>query len=216
MLRLLFQFKTRTSYKGGFSIIELLVAIAIFMILSGTFLLNYNKFNKRVTLDTLAHQVGQWVREAQVSAMSVKHAKIQTGVFPGYGLHFSMLTPDRFVYFADLDNDRQYDPPAIGQKCGDAMVECEKEVPLLRGNTIASLCGDAPVGNSTSAACGTLDASNRFDITFMRPNPDATINGDLLGVGFPTAYSRARITVVSVAGHRRTVEVWTTGQVSIQ
>ena len=211
-----FQSKLTISRQGGFSIIELLVAIAIFLVLSGAFLMNYNKFNKRVTLDTLAHQIGQWVREAQVSAMSVKHARAQSGVFPGYGLHFSMATRDRFVYFADLDNDKQYDPPAVGQKCGDANVECEKEVVLLRGNTIASLCGDTPVVTASSVACGTLDISNRFDITFVRPSPDATINGDLSGVGFPTQYSRARITVLSVAGHRRTIEVWTTGQVSIQ
>jgi prepilin-type N-terminal cleavage/methylation domain-containing protein len=216
MKRNFFFIKQHAVHQGGFSLLELLVAIAIFIILSSTFLMSYNTFNKRISVDTLAQQIGQWVRDAQVSAMSVKHAKTQAGVFPGYGLHFSILTPDRFVYFADLDSDLQYDPPLAPAKCGDAGVECEREVVLLKGNTILALCGDAPSGSASSPACGLFDASNSFDISFTRPNPDAFINGDLLGVSFPTTYARARIIVTSVSGYQRTVEGWTTGQVSIQ
>ena len=51
---------------GGFSLIELLVAISIFLILSTTLLFNYNGMNLRLTLDMLAHQTAQWVRETQL------------------------------------------------------------------------------------------------------------------------------------------------------
>lgn len=211
--------KKHSMTTSGFTIIEMLVAIGIFLLLSSPFLINYNTFNKRVTLDTLAHQIGQWVRDAQVSAMSVKNSQTQTGTFPGYGLHFDISTPDRFVYFADLDSDSQYDPPVGLAKCGDIGVECEREILLLQGNTIDSLCGDAGALIAISAKCITVgadEASNVFDIVFTRPSLDAEISGDLLGVSFPTQYSRARITVASVTGYTRVIEVWVTGQISVQ
>lgn len=202
----------------GFTMLEMLIALSMFILLSSMFLVNYNTFNKRVSLDTLAHQIGQWVRDAQISAMSVKNSRSAGAFPPGYGLHFDRATSDRFIFFADLDNDNQYDSLTGIQKCGDSGVECERVVNLLQGNTISTLCGDSP-GTATSLQCataGAVDTSNVFDITFTRPNPDAVIVGDLNGASFPTEYSRARIGVVSVKGYERTIEVWTTGQISIQ
>lgn len=208
------QFSARSP--RGFSLIELVVAMSIFVILTTTFLFNYNSFNKHVTLDTLAHQLAQWVRDAQVSAMSVKRAGTSIGDFPGYGLHFDVATPDKFIYFADLNRNKQYDPLLVGQKCGDPLVECEKEINLLQGNKILSLCGEAQSGSALTIQCDTLDTSKTFDIVFTRPNPDANIAGDLNGVSFPTSYSRAEINVTSPLGYKRTVEVWTTGQISVR
>ncbi len=203
------------SLEKGFSLLELIVAISIFIVLSSAFLINYNSFNKRISIDTLAHQIGQWVRDAQVSAMSVKRTSVSSTVFPGYGLHFSTLTPNKFIFFADsLTANNQYDA-GVGI-CGSATTECEREVQLLQGNVLEALCGDAPSGAAITAKCGLLDTSETFDIVFTRPNPDAVITGDLGGASFPTAYSRAQIHLLSPAGHRRVVEVWTTGQVSIR
>ncbi len=212
--------KQRIAVASGFTLIEMLVALSIFIILSSAFLMNYNTFNKRISLDTLAHQIGQWVRDAQVSAMSVKNSKTQAGTFPGYGLHFDIATPDRFVYFADLNNNKRYDPPISPAKCGDPGVECEREILLLQGNSIVSLCGlvTPPTIPTITPKCGaTLSTSQTFDIVFTRPNPDADIAGDLNSVGsFPTPYSSARITVSSVTGYERVVETWITGQISVQ
>lgn len=208
-------FTRSTSLQKGFSLLEMLVALTIFVVLSTSFLINYNKFNKRISIDTLAHQIAQWVRDAQVSAMSVKRSNISASIFPGYGLHFSSSTPNKFIFFADrITANSQYD--AGTGACGSATTECEREVLLLQGNTLDAFCGDAPSGVSVSAKCGALDASDTFDIVFTRPNPDAVITGDLGGSSFPTPYSRAQIQLHSPAGHSRIVEVWTTGQVSIQ
>lgn len=200
----------------GFSIIELIVAVSIFIILTTTLLFNYNSFNRHITLDTLAHQIAQWVRDAQVSAMSVKRSDTGVATFPGYGLHFDITTPNKFIYFADLNQNKTYDLLVAPAKCGDPLVECKKEITLLRGNAIDSLCGEVSTPSFT-AKCGTIfGGSNLFDIVFTRPNPDADITGDLNGASFGTAYDRARITVASPSGYKRTIEIWTTGQISVQ
>ena len=197
----------------GFSILELIVALSIFVIISSVLLFNYNSFNKRIALDTLAHQVAQWVRDAQVSAMSVKRARADTGKFPGYGLHFDMNIPDSFIYFADINGNKRYDSGGV---CGDVLSECEREVKILQGNKLYSLCGDLPSGAVTTPPCGALGGSQAFDILFLRPDPDAMIFGDLNGASFPTAYSRSEITVTSPKNYQRTVVIWTTGQVSVR
>lgn len=211
--------KNRRSHKNidhaaGFSIIELIVTLSIFVVISSVLLFNYNSFNKRITLDMLAHQIGQWVRDAQVSAMSVKRARADTGKFPGYGLHFDMTKPDRFVYFADVNGNKRYD---TGGVCGDPTSECEREVKILQGNKLYALCGDVPSGAISTTECiSPLGASLRFDILFLRPDPDAKIYGDLNGASFPTPYSRAEIIVTSPTDYRRTIVVWTTGQISVR
>lgn len=210
---------TRKSLQGGFSLIELIVAVTIFVVLTTTFLFNYNSFNKHVTLDTLAHQIAQWVRDAQVSAMSVKRSTTSTTPFPGYGLHFDIATPNKFIYFADLNQNKTYDPPVFPAKCGDVGEECEKEITMLQGNSIDALCGEVtlPALPSLSVKCGsTLGTSQVFDVVFTRPNPDANIIGDLNGSSFPTSYDRADIIVTSPFGYTRTIEVWTTGQITVQ
>jgi prepilin-type N-terminal cleavage/methylation domain-containing protein len=198
---------------AGFTLIELLVAISILLFLSMAMLFSYNSMNARLTLDNLAHQTAQWVRATQVTAMSVRHTADATK-FPGYGLHFDRGTPSRFVFFADLNGDHRYAPLLAGEKCGDIGVECQKEISLLKGNTIVRLCGES-VATLPAGDCPALGAVGDGDIVFTRPDPDAVISGDDM-VPSPVALSRLRVTLSSVQNYQRTVEIWTTGQVSVQ
>ena len=196
--------------------IELIVAMTIFIVLTSIMLLDYNGMNSRITLDTLAQQIGQWVRQTQVSAMSIKHTSASAGIFPGYGLHFDRNAPDQFVFFADLDNDKKYKPLGVGEKCGDVNVECEQAVKLQKGNTIEKLCSElATPPQQASPECGTLSKAVNFDIIFTRPDPDAFIGGEYSAGNYAPS-SRALIYVTSAKGYERSIEVWVTGQVSVK
>lgn len=202
----------------GFSIVELMVAVGIFVVLSATFLFNYGTFDRRVTVDILAHQIAGWVHDAQVSAMSVKRARNTEGRFPGYGLYFDTTKKDRFVFFADLDGDRLYDP--YTSKCGAASEECEQEIVLLHGNTIDSICGDGDSGSASTCLSAnpsnpSLHTADFIHIVFARPNPfDATIYGD--PILSPTEHSHVELTIASPRGYRHTITIWMTGQVSVR
>lgn len=203
---------------GGFSLLELIVATTILLTLSLTFLFNYGNFDRRVTVDILAHQIASWVHDAQVTAMSVKRTRNVAGQHPGYGIHFDLTTPNKFIYFADINKDRVYTPPGAGVLCGDATSECEQQVTLLQGNVVSLLCGDMPLGAQTATCAAAtpgnpaLYTTNALDIVFARPNPfDASILGDS-----NTLYSHAEITVASPKGYKHTIIVWATGQVTVR
>lgn len=209
----------KVSRQRGFTLVEMLVAIGVFVILTSVLLFNYNNFNKRLSLDILAHQLAQWVRDAQVSAMSVRQARTSViAKYPGYGLHFDVATPLQFQYFADLDGDKQYDPLTGGQKCGDpGSIECEKAINVLQGNRIEMICGSAssPIPHPQGSCPSGMETLQSLNIVFLRPNPDASIIGEHL-LNSTTTYARADIMITTPKGYRRTVEVWTTGQISVQ
>ena len=167
-------------------------------------------------LDTLAHQIAQWVRETQVSAMGVKsHAG---SFYQGYGLHFEQASPNQFIFFADLSGgtDKRYDPLGM-LSCGDPAAECVKEIDLLHGNTISKICGALPIAATPTnqGDCPShFDQLDNVDIVFTRPNPDAQIAGDVLTV--PTDYGNVEVYVTSITGYTRMVNIWTTGQITVQ
>jgi hypothetical protein len=168
--------------------------------------------SSRLNVDTLAHQIGQWVRDAQVSSMGVRRSS--AGVYTsGYGLHFDIATPTQFVYFADVNNDGVYTPLSATPDIA------EQTIDLLQGYSITLLCG-AHAGVAVATTCGGVAgaaATNVLDISFRRPNPDANMKGDTIGTTpASNVYSPARITVTSPRGLTRTVVVWVTGQVSIR
>lgn len=189
----------------GFSFPELMVSIAIFTILSLILLSDYKSFGTRLSLESMVEEMGQWVRETQITAMSVKPSAANSAVFPGYGLHF-VSGSNQFLYFTDLDNSKTYN-------AGDGL---EKTITLSGGNTVFSLCGTT-AGPAVVAPCvNPLGKANAMDIVFRRPDPDANIWGDKNGAGPAVSYSSVIITVSSPRGYLRSVEVRTTGQITIQ
>jgi prepilin-type N-terminal cleavage/methylation domain-containing protein len=208
-----FPISEKASLTAGFTLIEMIVAVAIFTIITSVLLFNYNNFNSRLNLDILVHQIAQWGRDTQVSAMSVRPSRTNVNSFSGFGLHFDMVTPKSFIYFADLNGSKKYDPLEAGKKCGDAGVECEKVINILKGNAIEKICGYPFISGSQGLCPAGFESLSSVDAVFTRPNPDACVSGAGAGT---CIYSHADITVVSPAKYRHTIQVWTTGQISVQ
>ncbi|MBI1999424.1 MAG: type II secretion system protein [Parcubacteria group bacterium] len=186
--------KKKQKTRRGFTLIELLVTVSIFVIVSVIVLANYPAFNSRIVLDNLAHDIALSVREAQVFGTSIKEFGIGSGVFPSHGVYFDTAANKEFVLFADTDRDTYYDT-------GTELVE---RFSIQKGNTVSALCGfTSPV-----AAC---NAVSKLHITFIRPNPEATIRD-----GSGAIYAYASITARSPRGDTRTVEVWSNGQIAVQ
>ena len=199
----------------GFSLMEMLVVIALFTIITGAALANHARFGEGILATNLAYDVALSLREAQSYGLSVREGA-GAGIFDvGYGVHFKDDT--FFVFFADLDNNQKYDGTSVDGKCVNG-TECLKVYRLERGNSIASFCG-------VLTSFGSLDCrdfiANRDDISFLdvlfkRPYPDAFIRTDLNGQN-EERYQSAYVVLLSPK-HResRVVEVFQTGQISIK
>ena len=86
--------KNKQNKQNGFTLVELLVTVGIFAVISGITLANYPKFNTQTALTGLAQQIAISIREAQVYGVAVRNssttANIATqDVYPAYGIFFA-------------------------------------------------------------------------------------------------------------------------------
>ena len=175
----------------GFSLIEMLVVISIFSLLSTVVLANHSRFNGSVLLGNLAYDIAISVREAQVYGLSVRQFASQFQI--GYGVHFSDASS--YIFFADINRNGFYDDPA------DSIIQSYS---LGRGHSILRYCADTQCSDSES------NELTYLDVVFYRPDPDASF-----ATNRGTTYAEAHVVVTSAAEETRTITVQTTGQISV-
>lgn len=91
--------------QAGLTIVEMMVVLAIFTIVSTIILGNLPAFKNRLALDLLAEEVALVVRQAQVYGTATRVFGQQ---FPSYGVYLP-IEGDSFVLFADKDANNKYD-----------------------------------------------------------------------------------------------------------
>lgn len=225
--------RTIRNKNKGFSIIEMLMVLAIFVVISSIVIFNYSDFKSSVSLENLSQDIATNIRIAQSYSTSVKGSSVvgsSTLVFPGYGMHFSNTsnsTADKlqgsdksFIFFADIIGGvipTSYDPMyENGTKlCGyatlEAYNECIEEYRINSNDSIVEICDDS---TPSSPIC----INGSLDISFMRPQPDAIFcfRSGNNGACTNTHASSVYIKLVSDTGKFKLVRVWNTGQISIE
>lgn len=187
----------------GFTLVEMLVVIAIVAIITTIVLVKNQGFHNSTILKALAFDVALSIREAQSSGLSVRETGIGTGDFETahgirFGTDYGSCTQDPTVYFsgADTSDDNTID---VG--------EIEDTFTLKEGYKISRICGNTTAATSQSCSTDTCLLS----ITFDRPNPDATIYRP---AGEYWVY--AEVHLESPAGEEQIIVVRDTGQISIE
>lgn len=191
--------ESTTNLRGGFSLIELIVVLAIFLVITAIVLVGQSKFRGSILLGNLAYDVALSVRQAQSFGLGVRGFGTGSDAFNvAYGIHFD--SGSSYVLFADANRNGKYDPLPSPPD----VPELVQLFTLQSSYTISSFCGVLPIGGEE---CGLTF----LDIVFDRPEPDALF---LSNTG--QSYSSARITVRSPHGEERNVVISVTGQISVE
>ena len=175
----------------GFTLVELLITISIFVILTGVVLFSQSKFNSSILLTNLAYDTAVTLRQAQTYGINIKEFNTGSGAgkFSPYGVHFDKSALNSFILFADLDDINSDGRPegngvydgatsTCQAKSVDPSVKdgCVNRYNIKQGNYIVDLCkGDVALGIKT---CSSNESINKLDIVFKRPDPDAHMRSD--------------------------------------
>lgn len=196
----------------GFTLVELIISLAIILMLTTILLWRYPETSVRLTLANMSHTTALLVREAQVRGSAIDSLN---GSIGGYGVYLERNRPAQLFLFGDTIDSAM--PMPYGVPIGDGLYatsspvdETKKTTILTRGYIVDKIC----VGTGFPFNCNTSNspAVDSLTISFTRPmpTPDIYINGSK-----DTNYSAACIELRSpkgpAAGHVRSVQVFNSG-----
>lgn len=191
-------------FRRGFTLIELMVVMAIIGVVSSIVISNQGSFNKSIILANAAYDVALSLRSVESYGVGGRVAGNITNA--GYGMHFQSASPESFILFADIAGGASCAGEKPDCKIGDHMYTSGSDqfmqtYTLGNGVTISRLC--AYSGISCSAV-------SSLDIVFTRPNPEAFVTD-----GAGASYARgACLTLTSPQGGFRYVAVTSSGQIT--
>jgi prepilin-type N-terminal cleavage/methylation domain-containing protein len=223
----------------GFTLVEIVVVVGIFAVVSSILLFNYADFSTRVTLRNLTQEVALSIRKTQTLATSVRGADVNNAFAStrGYGIAFK-VTPESiqhggggFSYydiFRDENGDGLYNE---GPNCGSPTIgsECLERFHITTGDRIFRIC--TPGDCTNSQAYFGRNFLEDVVIYFRRPNPDARIyrtNASTTPLSYVDIHIASRkgarmyqasptLETASTVreNHVKVVRVWNTGQIGV-
>jgi len=198
----MFLFPNKNKYKGGMTLVELLVVLGIIAIMFGITIFDYSSFKSAVSLNNLANDVSLSIRKAQ--SYSIGARGISGNFNNRYGVNFSTDNNESFAIFTDVNNNKDYDN--YSNECNDNDIgldnECMEKLTIKTGDYIKGFVDKC--SSNSNIKSGTLS------ITFLRPNLDATFKG-ISGVSDQVGI------IISDADNTKSkmICVTSTGQISI-
>lgn len=166
------------SRNRGLTLVELLVVISIFLVISGVTIFEYGNFRSNVSLQNLTDDIALAIRKAQSFAIGARAVKVSgTPDFDNsFGVHFSINSLGTVMNGSNKSFLMFSVPPSASSKkyeysgsadCGDISNDC---IELFKINT-ADYIKEIIVDNSNKTS--TTDPEGSLDIVFTRPDPRA-------------------------------------------
>lgn len=183
-------------YKKGLTLIEMVVVVSIFAVVSSILLFRYSDFSTSASLRNTTQDVALSVRKAQTYATNVQRAATtdqNEKIYPAYGIHFGLIPFDfiptqgstrRFVIFADAGNfrtassytaNKTYEGGVINscgiRPLGNTDTECLETYVIAGSDRVTRFC----VPSQTVPGTEQCYTDGFLNVTFRRPSPDAII-----------------------------------------
>lgn len=211
----------------GFTLVEMMVVLAIISVITGIALLGQSTFNRSLLLTNTAYTVALSIREMQTLGLSSRaFNSVQNA---GYGINLNRNTPASYILFADISNT----PSPIPSNCVTGTAGTPEAKPgNCRYDTDATPDGIVQTYNfdsrfTVSRFCGRFNAStiycsnysapnrlNSMDISFIRSNTETAVVGTL--DSGPQPLTNAEIQISTADGQNsRYVCITRVGQVSV-
>lgn len=186
------------SAKRGFTLVELLVTIGIFIFMTSVVLAKYRSFSTNSDFSNVVEGLVLSLREAQVYGVGSKTAGGISCGSPAspfncaYGIYLSKASGSNGSYtvFVDVDKDGLY-------TASDMVVQT-----VSLGNTSDILISDITINGINT---------DTLAVTFKRPNPDAIINGDINNTSASITIKKG-----TTGTNSNTVNITSSGQISVQ
>jgi competence protein ComGC len=197
-----------TRLNWGFTLMELMVVMFVSTVILTTLVVQNNRWNDQLTVNTQAYEVALMIRQAQIYSLGVREDKDGSGnkFDVGYGVFLDMATPDRYTFFADRNKDLKMD-----------LNEAIEAKNFSRGVTMKKICGFNPGGQEKCSS----DSNNngnlyKMSVSFRRPDPQAILlplnNG---GNYYNGVNPPIKIYLQSIGGKESFMTIDTSGQISI-
>lgn len=202
--------------RRGFTLVELMVVLAIIVTITSIALTSQSSFNKTLILANTAYDIALTLRSAETYGISSRASGAAVNV--GYGVHLASgdINANSFILFADTSGGAS----CVGQRpdckpgdnvytsggSGDALVQTYR---LNNGIFIHNFCAYSGATGLCENPSGSLSGGlASLDIVFDRPNPDASI------IANGTSYTGACLALSSAQGGFRYISVASSGQIT--
>lgn len=218
----------KIKYNAGMTLVELLVVISIFVVVSSITIFDYGSFRSSVSIKNLADDIALSIRKAQSYAIGAH--SLNASFFNGYGVHFTTATSTSniltgsiksFVIFNDLTPaNKLYD---IGSGACGSGNECNEILNIISADQIANIyLNDADLATPANP----IPVGASIDISFMRPNPDAyfcyrmagNISSSCDQTNQDISHVKIKVSNGLSGSNLKTqmITVWNTGQINVQ
>lgn len=200
-------------FQKGFTLIEMLVVLAIFTILTAVIMFNYGQFNSQTIMTNMAYEVALTTRQAQVYSLGVRGDDDDFN--KRYGIFINLTNDKNFIFFRDENETGSCEEDGVFCSVCPIGGECLNKYTLTRDIFIEKICvsstGNEPI--DSSGVCNGEPVSD-IAITFERPNPDGVFKSQTSGA--PSNIKSVAIVLKTKFGNQRAVVVQNSGQISVE
>lgn len=198
------------SQKRGFTLFEVLVSLAIFLVLTAVIVAKNTQFKGAALISNLAYEVALLYRQTQTYGTAVRGSGplIESRISAGYGLHIDLgngtgASAQRIVMYVDNSD------PVTPNFLYDA-TEIKDTFNIQAGFSIDKVCATIA---GTGEVCSTNPDYTTLDITYRRPDPAPVIKIGASGVFYNA--TEATIYLKYYKGSVSKVLITNTGQISV-